>query len=137
MTDGAFSARPDHARDGNNIPAGRVVDFERSSTGDRTHLETEMEGGNVRVRRRPAGRLPLIQWGRYLNPTEMAAFRTFVETTLFDGTSRFTMQVSLGGGAYESRTVQIQSGSLKWAAIGGNEGHVTFSLYVFPASVTS
>ncbi|MDW5610555.1 MULTISPECIES: RNA polymerase sigma factor SigE [Mycolicibacterium] len=41
MTDGAFSARPDHARDGNNIPAGRVVDFERSSTGDRTHLETE------------------------------------------------------------------------------------------------
>lgn len=103
----------------------------------RSHLETEMESGDVRVRRRPAARLPLMSWGQNLNSTQFSAFRTFLESTTFDGASRFTMQVSFDGQAFTSRTVQFQAGSISWAAFSPDLTHLTAKLYIFPASVVS
>ncbi|MFG1349098.1 hypothetical protein [Xanthobacter autotrophicus] len=100
----------------------------------RSHIETEMEGGNVRIRRRPA-RLPLVQWGHELDPDQFAAFDDFVADTLFDGTARFLMPVTLGGAAFQVRLVQIQTGSLKLSAPSPNQTRVSFAVYVFPPSL--
>ena len=97
--------------------------------------ETEMAGGNIRVRRSPGTRLPLVKWGRNLLMDQIDAFRTFIEDELFDGTSRFIMPVSLDGKSYEARVVQIKAGSLEWGAPDAVKRHVSFSLYVFPPSL--
>ena len=94
-----------------------------------------MEGGNVRVRRRP-GRLEGQAWGRIFTTTQYAAFRSFLKDTIYDATSRFRMSVSFNGTTFEERTVQIQPGTVK--VTHGDAGiKVVFSLWVFPASVVS
>ncbi|WP_454917299.1 hypothetical protein [Xanthobacter sediminis] len=103
----------------------------------RDPVETEMEGGNIRVRRRPGDNLMVMSWGRDLHPSEFTAFRTFVEDTLHWGVSRFSMAVSLDGRTYEIRAVQMQPKTLEYSKPSALLVGVKFSLYVFPASVVS
>lgn len=101
----------------------------------RDHLATEMESGDVRVRRRPA-RLDAITWGRILTQAQFAALDTFLEVTTHRAASRFRMRVTFNGSTFEERTVQIQPGSLKISHVGAGP-QVVFSLWVFPATVVS
>jgi len=103
----------------------------------RTPLETDMDGGNVRVRRRPGDGLGTMSWKVELTAAQMASFRSFVETTLRFGTARFSMPVTLDGSTYETRTVQIVGGSLQYSTPGGGVAAVQMDLRVFPASVVS
>lgn len=103
----------------------------------RAPLSTEMEGGNIRLRRRPGDNIGTYAWGRILKPTEASDLNTFLMTTLNNGASRFTMQVSRDGTTYTSRVVQLVAGSLKYASAGGDKTLVTFNLTVFPSGVTS
>ncbi|MBB6306215.1 hypothetical protein [Xanthobacter tagetidis] len=100
------------------------------------NLETEMEAGNVRVRRRPWN-LIVMQWSRVLNPTQMTAFETFVTTTISGGAARFAMSVSLDGSTFVTRTVQMRAKSLKYSSFAPDLTQVSFTMLVFPASVTS
>jgi hypothetical protein len=74
-------------------------------------IETEMEGGNTRLRSRPGSNVATVQWRRRMTTAQFASFDTFIRSTLSNGTSRFTMPVWLGTG-YVTKTVQIAKDSL-------------------------
>jgi hypothetical protein len=74
-------------------------------------IETEMEGGNVRLRSQPGSNVATVQWRRRMTTAQFASFDAFVRATLSNGTSRFTMPVWLGT-SYVTRTVQIVKDSL-------------------------
>jgi hypothetical protein len=74
-------------------------------------VETEMDGGNVRLRSRPGSDVATVQWRRRMTPSQYTSFDTFVRATISNGTSRFTMPVWLGT-SYVSKTVQIAKDSL-------------------------
>ena len=74
-------------------------------------IETEMEGGNVRLRSRPGSNVATVQWRRRMTPLQYSSFDAFVRATLSNGTSRFNMPVWLGA-SYVTNTVQIVKDSL-------------------------
>lgn len=102
----------------------------------RAPLKTEMEAGNVRIRRRPGDNLKVMRWGRILTTAEFEAFTTFIEDTIYGGTARFTMPVSLNGATYVDRIVQIDAETIDDSHLGGLQVAVSFAAFVFPASVT-
>ena len=69
-------------------------------------LETEMDGGNVRLRSRPGSNVATVQWRRRMTSSQYTGFDTFVRATISNGTSRFTMPVWLGT-SYVTKSVQI------------------------------
>ncbi|MGA0595394.1 hypothetical protein [Enterovirga sp. CN4-39] len=76
------------------------------------NIKTPMQSGRTRMRRASTLRITLMRWGRELKTAEMAAFRTFVLTTLGDGTASFTMPVwQAGSNSYVTRTVRIKDGA--------------------------
>lgn len=102
----------------------------------RAPLKTEMEAGNVRIRRRPGDNLKVMRWGRMLSTAELADFNTFLETTIYGGAGRFTMQVSLDGATYVSRLVLMDAETIEITHLGGLQVAVSFAAFVFPAAVT-
>ena len=80
-------------------------------------IETEMEGGNVRLRSRPGSDVATVQWRRRMTTAQFASFGAFVRSSLSNGTSRFTMPVWLGA-SYVTNTVQIVKDSLEVAQDG-------------------
>jgi hypothetical protein len=70
--------------------------------------QTDMDGGNIRVRSRPGRDRQRISFDILYSKADYATFKTFVKTTLNKGTSRFTMSVWMGDGM-ESHTVQFAS----------------------------
>lgn len=98
--------------------------------------ETQMEGGNVRLRRKPGDRLATMRWGRDLKPDEAAAFLAFI-ASIGDGTHRFLMPVCLDGSTYAIRLVQITGGLPEEATPGGGWLAVNLSLFVFPAEMVA
>jgi hypothetical protein len=69
-------------------------------------LKTEMEGGNVRLRARAGDNYVIISQEIALETmTEWEDFWTFYWT---NRTSRFQMEVFLGSGSYEEKTVQFE-----------------------------
>ena len=74
-------------------------------------IETEMEGGNVRLRSQPGSNVATVQWRRRMTTLQYTSFDAFVRSTLSNGTSRFTMPVWLGA-SYVIKTVQIVKDSL-------------------------
>ena len=74
-------------------------------------IETEMEGGNVRLRSQPGSNVASVQWRRRMTPSQFTSFDAFVRSTLSNGTSRFKMPVWLGA-SYVTKTVQIAKDSL-------------------------
>lgn len=102
----------------------------------RDAAETQMEGGNVRLRRKPGDRLATMRWGRQLNPAETAAFLAFV-ASIGEGTHRFLMPVCLDGSTYTIRLVQITGGLPEETTPGGGWLTVNLSLLVFPAEMVA
>ena len=100
----------------------------------RAALETEMEGGNVRLRRRPGDDVAVMQWGRALKPAEMVAFKAFL-ASINHGASRFLMPVMLDGVTCEDRVVQISADSLQYSMTSGATPVVQMTLLVFPAAM--
>ena len=99
-------------------------------------LATDMEAGNQRVRPRPWQSLMVAQWGRTFLRQEMEDhFIPFVVTTLVYGTIRFRMPLLLGGETCETRTVQIQPGTLQYGALIGRKVQVAMGLTIFPTTV--
>lgn len=98
--------------------------------------ETQMEGGNVRLRRKPGDRLATMRWGRQLKPDEAAAFLAFI-ASIGEGTHRFLMPVCLDGSTYAIRLVQITGGLPEEATPGGGWLTVNLSLLVFPAEMVA
>ena len=80
-------------------------------------LETEMDGGNVRLRSRPGSDVATVQWRRRMTTLQYTSFDTFVRATISNGTSRFTMPVWLGT-SYVTKTVQVVKDSLAIAQDG-------------------
>lgn len=97
---------------------------------------TEMEGGDIRQRWRPGDDLGTLQWARALNAAQIAAFDAFL-ATIAQGAARFVMPVTLDGQGYVDRVVQIQRGfgGINRASA-GMKTRVSFTLHVFPASMT-
>lgn len=98
--------------------------------------QTEMEGGDIRQRYRPGDDVGTLQWARALNSAQIAAFDAFL-ATIGQGAAQFVMPVTLDGQGYVDRVVQIQRGlgGINRAAA-GMKTRVSFSLAVFPASMT-
>lgn len=112
---------------------------ERSAWGyvpGREALATEMDGGDVRQRRRAGDDLGTMQWGRSLTTTQMASFKAFLPT-IANGAARFLMPVSVDGQTYETRVVQIVrgAGGIQYSSL-GVETMVQFTALIFPASMT-
>lgn len=109
----------------------------------RPQPETEMEGGNVRLRDRPGDRLRTLPWSRRLTPEQYAAWSTFLASTLARGTRRFLLPVWTGtttGDGYEVRLVQIVGGAGGVSETPTGRGlymRVSFSLLVFPAEMVA
>lgn len=94
---------------------------------------TEFEDGPPRMRRQSAtGIRKLAYQVKLSSSAEMAAFDVFATTTLGNGTSHFTMSVSMPGQGCVSRRCYLDGG--KWTAnpTGGGVYIVTFTLCVFP-----
>lgn len=101
----------------------------------REPLETVMQAGNVRVRRRPGDRLATMRWGRLLLPAQVAPFSAFI-ASIGNGTQRFWMPVCLDGATFDIRLVQITGGIPEQASPGGATLTVNLTLLVWPAEMT-
>lgn len=101
----------------------------------REALQTEMEGGDTRQRRRPGDDVGVMQWGRTFTEAEMATWDGFLSDTS-GGVARFIMPVPTNGAIYQLRVVQIVGGAggVSLSAV-GVETQVSFSLVVFPADM--
>lgn len=99
----------------------------------REALQTEMEGGDTRQRRRPGDDVGSMQWGRTFTAAEMATWDDFL-TSISGGAARFVMPVPTNGATYDLRVVQIVGGAggVSTSAV-GVETQVSLSLLVFPA----
>lgn len=105
----------------------------------RAPVETEMEGGNVRLRGRPGDNLATVTVALRFSPEQVAIWSAFLQNDLARGAARFVMPVSLDGSSYERRLVQIQRGGagVRHDPIGrGLHTRVGFTLWVFPAAMT-
>lgn len=71
-------------------------------------LRTEMNAGTTRQRRKFTMRIAVQKVVIWLKASELATFVTFYETTLGDGTARFTMPV-WNGAAFVTRTVALNA----------------------------
>jgi hypothetical protein len=71
---------------------------------------TQMEGGNVRTRRRPGDNISLIKQAVRLSDADLATFKTWFDTTLGGGAARFTMDVWTGI-AFENKVCQFDLSS--------------------------
>lgn len=101
----------------------------------RAPLQTEMEAGNVRARRRPGDGVATMRWSRYFKDAEMASFETFVVTT-YNLTQRWVMPVSVNGRTYENRVVQMVDGPPTYASAAPGIIRVSMTLLVYPADMT-
>lgn len=77
----------------------------------RPPIRTEMEGGNIRIRRRPGDNVAIISQTVELTQDELNTLDAWVSTTLGGGVARFSMLVFLGGPVFVSKTVQFEAGS--------------------------
>lgn len=101
----------------------------------RPPIKTEMDGGNVRLRRQPGDTAVLVAQTIVLTLAEFATLESWVENTIAGGTAQFTMNVLLSGTTYSSQTVQFEPNgsdfpySVAW--YGGLHKAVTMTLRVF------
>ncbi len=92
-------------------------------------LQTDMEGGNKRLRTRPGDDIGRVSFTIRYTKAQYSTFLTFVQSTLNRGTSRWTMDV-WDGSAFITRNVQFakkpvpQANNLKM--------DVSYDLWVYP-----
>lgn len=72
-------------------------------------LQTEMEGGNKRLRTKAGMNVARVTYElKPMTPAQFDSFETFVKTGLSFGTSRFVTRVLLGS-SMQTKTVQFAS----------------------------
>jgi hypothetical protein len=93
-------------------------------------LETDMDGGNVRARRKFVDVIAQMPYAVLMTVAEYATFKSFLLTDLGQGAAEFTMPVYTGTGC-ESKTVRIIGGAnaVKVQLVGSRR-LVSFSLDV-------
>jgi hypothetical protein len=90
-----------------NVPS-RARDGWQMTEPNLAPLASEMDGGNVRLRRRPGDNVAKIMYPLIpLTDAQFALFRTFYRTTISGGVSRFTMSL-MTDNAVETKTVQFE-----------------------------
>jgi hypothetical protein len=84
---------------------------------------------------RPQGQTEIerLQVSFVLTTAQYSAFKTFVKTTLVQGTSHFMMDVPIEGWACENRRVYIEMQSPAVKPVGAS-WRVSFTLCVLPAA---
>lgn len=97
----------------------------------RAPLQTEMDGGNVRTRRRPGDDVATMRWSRIFTDEQMAVFEGFVAAT-FNLAQRFVMPVSVNGRTYEDRIVQLSGDAPSYASPAPGFVRVSMTLLVLP-----
>lgn len=99
-------------------------------------IRTEMEGGNVRMRRRPGDNVAIISQVVEMTESELSTLDAWVVSDIGSGVGRFTMSVWLGS-AFQSKTAQFEAGSgdFPYAVSAVTDGvvRVTMALRVFDA----
>lgn len=110
------------------LPYSPLVDSWQQPDLYQDPVETEMEGGNVRLRSAPGDDVEHIQFDILYTQAQYTTFKTFVKTTLNNGSSRFTMKVWMGS-AFEVRTVQFAKKPVPNAVF--PKVRVSFELRVF------
>ncbi|MBR0882188.1 hypothetical protein ACVMGC_011552 [Bradyrhizobium barranii subsp. barranii] len=94
-------------------------------------IATEMEGGNTRQRPRPGDNVATLGQTIMMTPAEAETFKTWVKTTLANGTARFTAQVWTGA-AYVSKTCQFaKDGKPTYGAFSATRVVVAMKLLVY------
>lgn len=73
-------------------------------------IRTEMDGGNIRTRRRPGDNVAIISQAVDLTSDELTTLNAWVTSAIGEGVARFSMLVFLGGDGFVSKTVQFDSG---------------------------
>lgn len=93
-------------------------------------IQTDFEGGNKRSRMLPGDAVCQRQFDILFSSAEFATFKTYVLTTLSNGTARFVMPV-WDGSAMVTKTVQFAQ---KYQPVPRppSKIQVTFVLWVYP-----
>lgn len=92
---------------------------------------TEMKGGNQRLRGQPGNNVATVNYPLTpLTLAEYATFDTFMRTTLGNGASRWTMNVTIAGAAV-NKTVQLDQGKSPTATQEGAFMNVTLPLRIY------
>lgn len=97
-------------------------------------IRTEMEGGNVRLRRRPGDNVALVSQTIWMTKSDFATLESWVSGTLGGGVARFTASVWLGS-AYSTKTCQFEASGQEFpysvSSIGSDTVAVSMTLRVF------
>lgn len=94
-----------------------------------------MEGGNVRVRRRPGDKVATAALSFQWTSAQVVIWEDFLTNEIANGTSRFVMQLQVNGAACARRLVQI-TGAVAYRGRQGPRYLYEFSVLVFPAEMT-
>jgi hypothetical protein len=95
-------------------------------------ISTDMEGGNTRQRPRPGDNVATITQTVRMDSAGYDAFAAWVQTTLNNGTARFTMDVWLGTGMANKVCQFSKPGSnLVYSWAGPDVVDVTMTLRVY------
>lgn len=92
----------------------------------------ETEDGPDIVRVRANTRIERLQYVLHFTHAQYLIFRDFVETTLVQGSQRFSMDVPVDGWACENRPVYIEGGAVTIEPLGTGWA-ASFVLSVMPA----
>lgn len=79
--------------------------------------QTDMQGGNTRMRPATTVTITTIQGAIYMTDAQFEIFRRWHRDTLIQGTREFNMPV-FGSSSYSTKQVQLVGGTYKWVRYG-------------------
>ncbi len=88
------------------LPYSPLVDTWQEVDAYLDPVETDMDGGNKRLRSKPGDDVQHITFDILYTKAQLTTLKTFIKTTLGLGTARFTMTVWTGA-THELKTVQF------------------------------
>lgn len=110
------------------VPYCPIMDSVQIAQTSEPPLRTEMNAGTTRARRKYSLRIARVGFSLRMTNAQLATWRTFHDTTLGDGSARFTMPI-LFAGASVTKTVQIVEPP-SYSRLGGGFTRVNLSLHV-------
>jgi hypothetical protein len=119
-------ANPDYASTG--LPHSHLVDSWAKPKPYLDPTQSDMDGGNKRLRRQPGDEMQQIEFAIMYTDAQFNTFETWVRT--FRGIGRFTMQV-YDGSTVAARTVQFVEQYVPQAVPPGRK-QVSFKLWIYP-----
>lgn len=100
----------------------------------RDPVETEMEGGDLRRRRRPGDDVMRLRFSFRFTAEQANAWASFVRDDLYFGTARFLMPVAIDGMPCDTRIMQM-IGAPNFDGRSGSLRMYSFEAWVFPADM--